>query len=115
MSTHCFSFCRLLLGLEYALLVWWTPKVEHQGGFPIYYYIIVLLSYALHQVSRGKVLSEMKACLCMHDRHARDYVSMWALGHKGKGRSRMLAVLLYHSSYCLETGFLSKLEVCHFH
>ncbi|XP_016862952.1 acetyl-coenzyme A transporter 1 isoform X4 [Homo sapiens] len=42
---------RLLLGLEYALLVWWTPKVEHQGGFPIYYYIVVLLSYALHQVT----------------------------------------------------------------
>uniref|UniRef100_A0A8C6RDD4 Solute carrier family 33 (acetyl-CoA transporter), member 1 n=1 Tax=Nannospalax galili TaxID=1026970 RepID=A0A8C6RDD4_NANGA len=42
---------KLLLGLEYALLVWWTPKVEHQGGFPIYYYIIVLLSYALHQVT----------------------------------------------------------------
>ncbi|XP_058406442.1 acetyl-coenzyme A transporter 1 isoform X1 [Diceros bicornis minor] len=42
---------RLLLGLEYALLVWWTPKVEHQGGFPVYYYIVVLLSYALHQVT----------------------------------------------------------------
>uniref|UniRef100_A0A9L0S635 Acetyl-coenzyme A transporter 1 n=1 Tax=Equus caballus TaxID=9796 RepID=A0A9L0S635_HORSE len=42
---------RLLLGLEYALLVWWTPKVEHQGGFPAYYYIVVLLSYALHQVT----------------------------------------------------------------
>jgi hypothetical protein len=100
MSTQCFSLCRLLLGLEYALLVWWTPKVEHQGGFPLYYYIIVLLSYALHQVSGGKVLSEM---------------SMWALGHKRKGQSRMLAVLLYCSSSCLETGFLSKLEACHFH
>ncbi|XP_074154159.1 acetyl-coenzyme A transporter 1 [Sminthopsis crassicaudata] len=42
---------RLLLGLEYALMVWWTPKVAHQGGFPIYYYIIVLLSYALHQIT----------------------------------------------------------------
>ncbi|XP_019587534.2 acetyl-coenzyme A transporter 1 isoform X1 [Rhinolophus sinicus] len=42
---------RLLLGLEFALLVWWTAKVEHQGGFPIYYYIILLLSYALHQVT----------------------------------------------------------------
>ncbi|KAG8512525.1 Acetyl-coenzyme A transporter 1, partial [Galemys pyrenaicus] len=42
---------RLLLGLEYALLVWWTPKVEHQGGFPLYYYATVLLSYALHQVT----------------------------------------------------------------
>ncbi|XP_077016955.1 acetyl-coenzyme A transporter 1 isoform X2 [Tamandua tetradactyla] len=41
---------RLLLGLEYALLVWWTPKVEHEGGFPMYYYIVVLLSYALHQL-----------------------------------------------------------------
>ncbi|XP_072474765.1 acetyl-coenzyme A transporter 1 [Notamacropus eugenii] len=42
---------RLLLGLEYALMVWWTPKIAHQGGFPIYYYIIVLLSYALHQIT----------------------------------------------------------------
>ncbi|XP_074046898.1 acetyl-coenzyme A transporter 1 [Macrotis lagotis] len=42
---------RLLLGLEYALMVWWTPKVAYQGGFPIYYYIIVLLSYALHQIT----------------------------------------------------------------
>ncbi|XP_068939537.1 acetyl-coenzyme A transporter 1 [Petaurus breviceps papuanus] len=42
---------RLLLGLEYALMVWWTPKIAHQGGFPIYYYIIVLLSYAFHQIT----------------------------------------------------------------
>uniref|UniRef100_A0A8D0HDV1 Acetyl-coenzyme A transporter 1 n=1 Tax=Sphenodon punctatus TaxID=8508 RepID=A0A8D0HDV1_SPHPU len=42
---------RILLGLEFALLVWWTPKVKHEGGFPIYYYIIVLLSYALHQIT----------------------------------------------------------------
>ncbi|XP_038621634.1 acetyl-coenzyme A transporter 1 isoform X1 [Tachyglossus aculeatus] len=42
---------RLLLGLEYALLVWWTPRVKHEGGFPIYYYAVVLLSYALHQVT----------------------------------------------------------------
>lgn len=41
---------RLLIGLEYALLVWWTPSVKQEGGFPIYYYAIVLLSYALHQV-----------------------------------------------------------------
>ncbi|XP_061493098.1 acetyl-coenzyme A transporter 1 [Rhineura floridana] len=42
---------RLLFGLEFALLVWWTPKVKYEGGFPIYYYIILLLSYALHQVT----------------------------------------------------------------
>ncbi|CAM5138423.1 unnamed protein product [Eretmochelys imbricata] len=42
---------RLLIGLEFAVLVWWTPKVQHEGGFPIYYYIVVLLSYALHQIT----------------------------------------------------------------
>ncbi|XP_020844571.1 acetyl-coenzyme A transporter 1 isoform X2 [Phascolarctos cinereus] len=42
---------RLLLGLECALMVWWTPKIAYQGGFPIYYYIVVLLSYALHQIT----------------------------------------------------------------
>ncbi|XP_025913579.1 acetyl-coenzyme A transporter 1 isoform X2 [Apteryx rowi] len=41
---------RLLLGLEFAFLVWWTPKVKHEGGFPVYYYAVVLLSYALHQI-----------------------------------------------------------------
>lgn len=41
---------RLVIGLEYALLVWWTPNVKEEGGFPVYYYAIVLLSYALHQV-----------------------------------------------------------------
>ncbi|XP_028276214.1 acetyl-coenzyme A transporter 1 isoform X2 [Parambassis ranga] len=41
---------RLLIGLEYALLVWWTPTVKQEGGFPVYYYAVVLLSYALHQV-----------------------------------------------------------------
>lgn len=42
---------RLLFGLEFALLVWWTPKIKHEGGFPIYYYIILLLSYAFHQIT----------------------------------------------------------------
>ncbi|XP_053161584.1 acetyl-coenzyme A transporter 1 [Hemicordylus capensis] len=42
---------RLLFGLEFAFLVWWTPKVKYDGGFPIYFYIILLLSYALHQVT----------------------------------------------------------------
>lgn len=42
---------RLLIGLGYAVLVWWTPSTKVDGGFPVYYYAIVLLSYALHQVS----------------------------------------------------------------
>ncbi|KAL2095660.1 hypothetical protein ACEWY4_007808 [Coilia grayii] len=42
---------RLLIGLEYALLVWWTPSVKQEEGFPVYYYAVVLMSYALHQVA----------------------------------------------------------------
>ncbi|XP_062408260.1 acetyl-coenzyme A transporter 1 [Sardina pilchardus] len=42
---------RLLIGLEYALLVWWTPSVKQEEGYPVYYYAVVLLSYALHQVA----------------------------------------------------------------
>ncbi|XP_041653351.1 acetyl-coenzyme A transporter 1 [Cheilinus undulatus] len=54
---------RLLIGLEYALLVWWTPSVKQDGGFPIYYYAIVLLSYALHQVA---LYSMYVACMAFH-------------------------------------------------
>uniref|UniRef100_A0A1A7YEL6 Acetyl-coenzyme A transporter 1 n=1 Tax=Iconisemion striatum TaxID=60296 RepID=A0A1A7YEL6_9TELE len=54
---------RLLIGLEYALLVWWTPSVKQDGGFPVYYYSIVLLSYALHQVA---LYSMYVACMAFH-------------------------------------------------
>ncbi|XP_013868262.1 acetyl-coenzyme A transporter 1 [Austrofundulus limnaeus] len=54
---------RLLIGLEYALLVWWTPSVKQEGGFPVYYYAIVLLSYALHQVA---LYSMYVACMAFH-------------------------------------------------
>ncbi|XP_078725653.1 acetyl-coenzyme A transporter 1 isoform X1 [Lampetra fluviatilis] len=42
---------RLLMGLGFALLVWWTPSVKTESGFPSYYYGIILLAYALHQVA----------------------------------------------------------------
>ncbi|XP_056420978.1 acetyl-coenzyme A transporter 1 [Hyla sarda] len=42
---------RLLMGLEFAFLVWWTPHISHEGGFPLYFYITLMLSYALHQVA----------------------------------------------------------------
>uniref|UniRef100_UPI003AAF5D58 acetyl-coenzyme A transporter 1 n=1 Tax=Centroberyx gerrardi TaxID=166262 RepID=UPI003AAF5D58 len=54
---------RLLIGLEYALLVWWTPSVKQDGGLPVYYYAIVLLSYALHQVA---LYSMYVACMAFH-------------------------------------------------
>ncbi|XP_037632012.1 acetyl-coenzyme A transporter 1 [Sebastes umbrosus] len=54
---------RLLIGLEYALLVWWTPSLKQEGGFPLYYYAIVLVSYALHQVA---LYSMYVACMAFH-------------------------------------------------
>ncbi|KAK7152302.1 hypothetical protein R3I94_008587 [Phoxinus phoxinus] len=54
---------RLLIGLEYALLVWWTPSVRQDQGFPLYYYAVVLLSYAAHQVA---VYSMYVACMAFH-------------------------------------------------
>lgn len=64
--------CRLIIGLEYALLVWWTPSLKQDDGFPLYYYGIVLLSYAGHQVwhfiySRFLVIkfSEQQDVMCL--------------------------------------------------
>lgn len=54
---------RLIIGLVYALLVWWTPSVRHDGGFPLYYYATVLLIYALHQVA---LYSMYVACMAFH-------------------------------------------------
>ncbi|KAM8853317.1 acetyl-coenzyme A transporter 1 [Synchiropus picturatus] len=55
--------CRLLIGLLFALLVWWTPSVKHEGGFPLYYFAVVLLSYAVHQVA---LYSMYVACMAFH-------------------------------------------------
>lgn len=54
---------RLLIGLEYALLVWWTPSVRQEEGFPVYYYAVVLVSYAVHQVA---LYSMYVACMAFH-------------------------------------------------
>uniref|UniRef100_UPI00358EEB68 acetyl-coenzyme A transporter 1 isoform X2 n=1 Tax=Myxine glutinosa TaxID=7769 RepID=UPI00358EEB68 len=42
---------RLLMGLVFALLVWWTPYIKTDSGFPMHYYMALLVSYALHQIS----------------------------------------------------------------
>ncbi|MEQ2171548.1 hypothetical protein GOODEAATRI_011881 [Goodea atripinnis] len=47
---------RLLIGLEYALLVWWTPSVKQEGGYPFYYYAIVLVA----------LYSMYVACMAFH-------------------------------------------------
>lgn len=43
---------RLLLGILYAFIVWLSTQVqEKQGEFPTYFYIIILGTYAIHQVA----------------------------------------------------------------
>ncbi|KAK2717047.1 hypothetical protein QYM36_007257 [Artemia franciscana] len=43
---------RLVMGLEYAMLVWMTPCFRNNdGSFPSYYYMIIIVSYALHQAA----------------------------------------------------------------
>jgi len=44
---------RLLMGLVFALLVYWTPFVRAPGEeeFPYYYFFVILFIYALHQVA----------------------------------------------------------------
>ncbi|XP_067898321.1 acetyl-coenzyme A transporter 1 [Heterodontus francisci] len=42
---------RLFMGMIFALVVFWTPMVKHGTEFPVYYYGVLLFSYALHQVT----------------------------------------------------------------
>ncbi|XP_078064303.1 acetyl-coenzyme A transporter 1 [Mustelus asterias] len=42
---------RLFMGMIFALVVFWTPMVKQGTEFPVYYYGVLLLSYALHQVT----------------------------------------------------------------
>jgi len=47
------SLCfRLLMGIVIAYVVWVTPSFKSgESEFPISYYIMLLIVYALHQVS----------------------------------------------------------------
>ena len=42
---------RLMFGLVFIVIVWWTPQVGEGGNFPLYYYGIVITLFMLHQVS----------------------------------------------------------------
>ncbi|PRD32018.1 UNVERIFIED_CONTAM: Acetyl-coenzyme A transporter 1 [Trichonephila clavipes] len=43
---------RLLFGILFAALVWWAHQVKlESGGFPDYYYVVIVLSYAVHQIT----------------------------------------------------------------
>ena len=41
---------RVAMSVVFAAVVWVTPYVGNSGEFPIYYYIIILLFFGLHQV-----------------------------------------------------------------
>lgn len=46
-----FTHIRLMFGIVYAGLVWVTPRFQNEDGqFPFYYYAIVIVIYAVHQV-----------------------------------------------------------------
>jgi PAT family acetyl-CoA transporter-like MFS transporter 1 len=41
-----------MIGLLYAFIVWLSSQVqEKKGEFPIYFYVLILGSYAIHQVN----------------------------------------------------------------
>ena len=49
---ECDDFRRLVLGLLFALFVWYLPTMRlRDGQFPAHFYILLFLSSALHQVS----------------------------------------------------------------
>ena len=40
------------MGLIFSVVVWWAPTTKiSPGEYPTYFYLVVLLVYALHQVS----------------------------------------------------------------
>lgn len=49
---------RLVLGLVFSVVVWWTFSFE--DTFPAYYYGVVVLVYAVHQVRLDYVLKSMR-------------------------------------------------------
>ncbi|XP_063965177.1 acetyl-coenzyme A transporter 1-like [Lytechinus pictus] len=43
---------RLIMGLEFAFVVWVTPSFKlADGSFPVSYFVLLLISYAVHQVA----------------------------------------------------------------
>lgn len=43
--------CRLVFGLFAALLVWVTPSLVQNGEVPVYYFVILISLYVVHQVT----------------------------------------------------------------
>lgn len=53
---------RLLFGFIFPLVVYWTPSVKlPDGTFPFYYYLTLILVYALHQITVYSIFVSMMA------------------------------------------------------
>ena len=44
---------RHAMGIVFAVFVWWTSVVskETDGEFPLYYYIVIIILFLIHQVN----------------------------------------------------------------
>ncbi len=42
---------RMAMGIVFAAIVWWSYTIGgSEGGFPFYYYIVVVIAFVVHQV-----------------------------------------------------------------
>lgn len=42
---------RVLMGVVFAAIIWWTARIGNNGEFPFYYYAILIGVFLVHQVS----------------------------------------------------------------
>lgn len=56
---------RVVMGLVFAAVVWWTSRVGSDGHFPFYYYIIIILLFILHQVHLYMCVCVCILCVCI--------------------------------------------------
>lgn len=52
---------RLIFGIIFAVLVWWTHIVKQPSGFPTYYYFVIVVCYGLHQVTVYSIFVSLMA------------------------------------------------------
>ena len=58
---------RVAMSVVFAVLVWLTPHLLSNGEFPFYYYIVIALVFAVHQVHIDIIIIvlTLKMFLCL--------------------------------------------------
>lgn len=41
---------RVFMGVVFAAIIWWTAQIGDNGQFPFYYYVVIIISFLIHQV-----------------------------------------------------------------